>query len=172
LKTDEWLDEVNEHDEVLGPRRRSDIHRLKLRHRSVHLLVFDERGQVFLQRRSPHKDVNPGLWDTSAAGHVDAGEEVLTAAYRELEEELGLIPTNPLEFLLKLEANAETGWEFISLFKTIAEKPVTLDPDEILEGQWIQASQLDEWIDHGGDGLTLTFMRIWHCYRSLIFKNH
>ena len=72
---DELLYEVDEHDAIIGPRTRGELHRLKLRHRAVHILLFNRRGEVFLQKRSASKDINPGLWDTSAAGHVDFGED-------------------------------------------------------------------------------------------------
>ncbi len=167
VNVDEWLDEVNEQDEVQGRKRRSEIHRLNLRHRSVHILVFDQGGRLFLQRRALNKDINPGLWDTSAAGHVDAGEDIWTSALRELQEELGLTPKTPLECLLKLEAEAATGWEFISLFRTVAESPMILEPEEIQEGQWMSEKAVDAWIEMGGNGLTQTFMRIWAHYRRL-----
>lgn len=165
--TDEWLAVVNERDEVVDRRLRSDIHRLQLRHRSVHLLVFNPNNEIFLQRRALSKDINPGLWDTSAAGHVDFGEEILTSALRELREELGITPRSTPEFLIKLEADANTGWEFISLFKTVAEEPLVLEASEILEGKWLSELALNHWIDTGGHGLTATFLRIWSTYRLL-----
>jgi isopentenyl-diphosphate Delta-isomerase len=59
-------------------------------HVAAFLWVFDERGRIVLQERSPDKDVWPGRWDASAAGHVQAGEPIEDAARRELAEELGL----------------------------------------------------------------------------------
>src|SRR6266446_2861813 len=49
---DEIFDVVNESDEVIGQERRSEVHRLGLQHRAVHVLVFNARGEVFLQKRS------------------------------------------------------------------------------------------------------------------------
>ena len=93
---DELLTEVDSEDRVIGPRARGEIHRLGLRHRSVHILVFNPRGELFLQQRAASKDINPGLWDTSAAGHVDHGESYDACARRELREELGIeAPTCP-----------------------------------------------------------------------------
>ena len=59
-------------------------------HRAVHILVFNQRGELFLQKRSMSKDNDPGMWDSSAAGHVDSGESYLDCATREIEEELGV----------------------------------------------------------------------------------
>ena len=58
---EEIFDVVNEHDEVIGRERRSEVHRLGLMHRAVHVLVFNSRGEVFLQKRSMKKDRQPGV---------------------------------------------------------------------------------------------------------------
>jgi hypothetical protein len=46
-----------------------------VKHRAVHILVFNARGQVFLQKRSLKKDLHPGVWDSSTSGHLDTGED-------------------------------------------------------------------------------------------------
>ena len=85
---EELLSVVDEHDRVVGYRERGEVHRLGLRHRAVHVMVFNRRGEVFLQKRSLNKDEFPGLWDSSAAGHLAPGEGYAECALRELEEEL------------------------------------------------------------------------------------
>src|SRR5436189_1915417 len=87
---EEIFDVVNERDEVIDRKPRSEVHRLGLLHRAVHVLVFNSRGQIFLQKRSMKKDRQPGLWDSSASGHVDSGEDYDTTAVREAREEIGL----------------------------------------------------------------------------------
>ena len=81
---EEVFDVVNERDEVIGQNTRRQVHRLGLMHRAVHVLVFNAGGQVFLQKRSMLKDRQPGLWDSSASGHVDAGEDYDTCVVREV----------------------------------------------------------------------------------------
>jgi ADP-ribose pyrophosphatase YjhB (NUDIX family) len=88
--TEEIFDIVNERDEVVGQAPRSEVHRTGLRHRAVHVLVFNARGEVFLQKRSMLKDTAKGKWDSSASGHVDSGEDYDPCAVRELREEIGL----------------------------------------------------------------------------------
>src|SRR6476661_7514198 len=105
---EEIFDVVNEHDEVIGQERRSEVHRLGLQHRAVHVLVFNARGDVFLQKRSMKKDTFPGAWDSSASGHLDTGETYDACALRELREEIGLKVEQVPEKLFKLAASPET----------------------------------------------------------------
>ena len=102
------FDVVNERDEVIGQATRPEVHRRGLMHRATHVLVFNSRGQVFLQKRSLKKDRQPGLWDSSASGHLDCGEDYDACAVRELREEIGLELRAPLQRLFKLAAMS--GW--------------------------------------------------------------
>jgi isopentenyldiphosphate isomerase len=85
----EILEVVDKYGNVLKLAKRSEIHRNpSLIHRVVHVLVFDKKGRLLLQKRSLNKDVAPGKWDTSVGGHVNPGEDILEAAKREMKEEL------------------------------------------------------------------------------------
>ena len=95
---DELIAFVNSNDQIIGTKSRSEVHSLGLLHRAVHVLVFNDHRQVFLQKRSMRKDENPGLWDTSAAGHVDAGESYAMCAVREILEELGIQSNKTMKF--------------------------------------------------------------------------
>lgn len=73
---------------------RTVVHQCGLRHRVIHVLVREQRGDqngVWLQQRDPSRPVLPGYFDWTATGHVDAGEELRIAAARELCEESGLV---------------------------------------------------------------------------------
>jgi len=54
-------------------------------------MVFNKQGDLLLQKRSMSKDIGPGKWDTSVGGHVNPGEDVYSAAVREMDEELGIV---------------------------------------------------------------------------------
>ncbi|MGZ8217574.1 NUDIX hydrolase [Methylomagnum sp.] len=162
----ERLYEVDEHDHVIGPRARGELHRLGLRHRAVHILVFNGRGELFLQKRATTKDINPGLWDTSAAGHVDFGESYDQCAARELAEELGVESPAALEFLFKLPATDQTGWEFVQVYRAQYDGELRLCADEITEGRWFNMDEMNAWLAQGGEGLTTSFQVIWRTYNT------
>lgn len=71
-------------------RGRTEVHAKGLWHRTVHVWAFDESGRILFQLRSREKENNPGLLDTSCAGHITAGDTSKKAALRELKEELGI----------------------------------------------------------------------------------
>ena len=143
---EEIFDVVNERDEVIGQKPRSEIHRLKLNHRAVHVLVFNSRGELFLQKRSMKKDCFPGAWDSSASGHLDSGESYDACAVRELREEIGLELARPPERLFKVAACPETGHEFVWVYRCAAEGPFTLHPEEIEGGDWFSPVRLNQWL--------------------------
>ena len=107
---EEYFDVVNDRDEVIAQELRREVHRKGLKHRAVHVLVFNAKGHVFLQKRSQKKDQFPGTWDSSASGHLAPGETYDDAAVRETFEEIGLklaeVPTR----LFKMNACKETGY--------------------------------------------------------------
>ncbi len=157
----EILAVVDEHDEIIDYRPRNEIHTLNLRHRAVHILVFNEQKQLFLQKRSQNKDTNPGLWDTSAAGHVDKGEDYAQCAIREIEEELGVKPKAALKALFKLAPTAELGMEFIQVFCCYHSGPFQLAADEIEDGAWFNNEQVNQRVAADDPTLTQTFKTIW-----------
>ncbi|OAH97210.1 NUDIX hydrolase [Methylomonas methanica] len=162
----ELLDVVDKDDAVIAQQPRSVIHANRLRHRAVHILVFNDAGQLFLQKRSMKKDLNKGLWDTSAAGHVDAGESYASCAPRELQEELG-VSVESLEALFKLEPSTDLGMEFIQVYRCRHNGPFELETDEIDEGCWVDQVILDERVAGNDPTLTLTFKIIWHRFRNI-----
>lgn len=140
---EEIFDIVNENDEVESQLPRSQAHAQHLRHRAVHLLIFNQAGEIFLQKRAAWKDVNPWLWDSGAAGHVAAGEDYETSAHREIREELGV--DCPLEKIGKLPPSEITGNEFIEVFIGRHEGPFNLQKIEIATGAFFKMSQIREW---------------------------
>src|SRR5207248_10342261 len=100
---DERFPIVDKNDRILRSASRSEVHGNNLRHRAVHILIFNPVGEVYLQQRSRWKDRHPLKWDSSAAGHVIATESYDDTAQRELKEELGI--SVALKKIVKLSAS-------------------------------------------------------------------
>ncbi len=169
----ELLDVVDAADQVVAQRSRGDVHKLRLMHRSVHVLVFNARGELLLQKRSMQKDECQGMWDSSCAGHVESGQSYEETAPRELAEELGLSNQAELDALFKMPATEDNGLEFAMVYRTQHEGPFTFAEDEIDEVAWFSAEQVDEWVADTTaskpgheQSLTSGFCEIWQCYRS------
>lgn len=157
----EIFDVVNERDEVIGRQPRSEVHRLGLMHRAVHVLVFNSRRQIFLQKRSLTKDRQPGVWDSSASGHVDSGEDYDACAVRELREEIGLQLSTAPQRLFKLAASAETDQEHVWVYRCEAEGPFTLHPDEIERGGWFTLDETNRWMMEKPHEFARALLLIW-----------
>ncbi len=159
--SEEIFDVVNDRDEVVGQAPRSEVHRTGLRHRAVHVLVFDRAGRIFLQKRSMQKDCFPGAWDSSASGHLDRGEAYDDCAVREVWEEIGVRLEGAPERLFKLEAGPETGQEFCWIYRAFHEGPFRLHPDEIERGDWFELDRVKRWLDEEPGAFAAAFVAIW-----------
>ena len=161
VMAEEFFDIVNERDEPVGRASRREAHARGLRHRAVHILIWNAAGRVFLQQRSRTKDVAPGLWDSSCSGHVDAGEEYDVSARRELGEELGLRLEQPPRRWFFVEAGPQTGQEFVWVYRLSHEGPFVLAPAEIDRGQWFDPAQLGREMTERPGEFSPAFRYIW-----------
>lgn len=159
--SDEIFDVVNAHDEVVGRAPRREVHRTGLMHRAIHVFIFNARGEIFLQKRSMSKDSSPGLWDSSASGHLDSGEDYDACAMRELREEIGLDVSAPPRRVFKVSPCAETGQEFVWLYEGASEGPFTLHPEEIERGDWFTRMWVTQWISERPQDFAPAFVLLW-----------
>jgi 16S rRNA (adenine1518-N6/adenine1519-N6)-dimethyltransferase len=161
---DERLPVVDKSDRILRYERRSEVHGNNLRHRAVHILIFDQAGEVYLQQRSRWKDRHPLRWDSSAAGHLATGESYQETARRELEEELGI--NVPLEKILELPASAHTEQEFVWLYRgKICGNPI-INRREIETGTFFPPAIIDGWVAARPENFAPGFVECWKAYRG------
>jgi 16S rRNA (adenine1518-N6/adenine1519-N6)-dimethyltransferase len=156
---------VDENDRLLSDAPRSQVHGNNLRHRAVHLFIFNRLGELFLQKRSRWKDRHPLLWDSSAAGHVEAGEEYDETAARELEEELGV--KAELTRAVKLPCQKNTGWEFIWLYRGEHEGPFHLAKAEIEHGEFFPVDVISRWIKARPNDFAPGFLECWKAFQAV-----
>ncbi len=170
----ELLDVVDAQDRFVETLSRGEIHQRKLMHRSVHVLVFNKSKRVLLQKRSMQKDECAGMWDTSCAGHVEAGQSYTETAPRELVEELGFSPVEPLTRLFKMAPTPDNGMEFAMVYRTDYEGPFSIAEDEIDEVDWFDFEVVDRWVSavmspaepDQPQNITSGFCEIWRRFRT------
>src|SRR4051794_24381052 len=144
--SEEIFDIVDDRDQVIGQCPRREVHRVGHKHRAIHVLVFNSRGEVFLQKRSMSKDTYPGVWDSSSSGHLDTGEDYDACSLRELREEIGLVTKLSPRRLFKIDACRDTGQEFVWVYRYESEGPFTLHLEEIERGDWFAPAYVTSWI--------------------------
>ena len=164
LEDAELLPVVDSEDRVVGSARRDEVHQKGLRHRAVHVLIFDGDGQFFFQKRALYNESSPGLWDSSVAGHVDAGESYDQCCLREVAEEVGLwIKKVPMR-LFKLPATPITDMEFSWIYRLDTVVPLVPDYVEMERGAWFSVNAIDRWIEKRPEEMSPSF--------RVIFSGH
>ena len=164
LAPNERFPVVDEYDEIQGHATRSEVHGNNLRHRAVHILIFNQVGDVYLQQRSRWKDQHPLKWDSSAAGHVTAGENYDETARRELKEELGV--DVPLERIFGLTASSRTDHEFIRGYRGVVSGDLFPNRCEIERGVFFAPAVIDGWTSARPGDFAPGFLESWKAYRQ------
>ncbi len=167
LVHNEYVEVVDSSNKPLGVMSRDEVHRQGLYHRSVLVLVYDHLNRLLIQKRHQSKEVYPGRWDLSATGHVVAGESTVDAAYRELKEEVGVIPAR-IRLITTISGRPETNYEFVYLYDAgkISEHPMP-DPLEVESIRFIDQDDMETLIREFPEILTPGLVYFWR--RQLLF---
>jgi len=168
---------VDEADRRLGSMSKALCHQGRgVLHRAFSLLIFNHRGELLLQQRSPTKRLWPLYWSNSCCSHPRHSESMEAATRRRLAEELGV--HCDLKFLFKFQYQAQfdaTGaeHELCSVFIGRSDEPLTINREEIFDWRWIKPEALQRHLA-GADSTRYTpwFMlewtRIWRDHRSAV----
>lgn len=153
----EVFDVVDDKDKVVGQRLGRECVRLGLLHRAIAILLFDESGAVYIQRRADWMGWYPGHWTLSVMGHVSSGETYEQAAKRELREELGV------ECELRWIAKVKTpDWpygdlverEYLAIFEgRVKSQKITLS-EETREGRFVGFEEFVKMVSERPEELT------------------
>lgn len=125
---DEVIDLVNENNKIIGEVLKSKAHNEKLWHREVGVIIINDKNEILLQQRARNKRY-PLKWVISAGGHINVGEKPEDAAYRELDEELGI--RTDLKFIELKKGLGRLEHNFIYWYIGVYNDPIT----DILESE-------------------------------------
>ncbi len=161
---------VDADDQVIGQAPRGEVHARGLgRHRVGCVLVFNEAGELLIQKRSPTVSMYPNCWTVSCAGHVAYGDTYEATAVRELAEEVGITATaGDLELMGKLEIIMPTEDEFWQVYTyTTDQKEFTLQREEVSATQFIGREELRRMVEDPGSELCERARRL---FRHFLFS--
>ncbi|EMI5491167.1 NUDIX hydrolase YfcD [Providencia stuartii] len=137
----EWVDIVDDNNEVIAQATRRQMRAENLRHRATYIVVHDGMGKILVQRRTDIKDFYPGYLDATAGGVVTQGENILDSAKREAQEELGVSGVPFAEHgLFYYEGENCRIWG--GLFSCVSHGPFALQESEIVEVSWLTPDEI------------------------------
>lgn len=156
---------VDENDNEIGTISKGDAHDAKgTLHRAFSLFIFNDKGELLLQQRSPEKRLWGGYWSNSCCSHPRAGEKMDEAIHRRLEQELGM--TAHLEFVYKFSYQADFGehgaeHELCWVYVGRATSEVHANTSEISDWRWISSAVLDAEMHETPEHFTPWFKLEW-----------
>lgn len=148
----EILDLVNDQDEVIGTIDRNDYDRMVEQNlgylRSVELLIRNSEGRYWIPTRTGDKRIAPNGLDYSMGGHVDAGEEYIDAALREIREELNLdLKPEDLIFVTKFEPASIHYFRVVYLYET--DETPQYNPADFVKAEWLSLYEIEQRLNSG-----------------------
>lgn len=137
----EWVDIVDENNDVIAQASRQQMRAQRLRHRATYIVVHDGMGKILVQRRTETKDFYPGWLDATAGGVVQTGEHMLESARREAEEELGIAGVPFADHgLFYFDGDNCRVWG--ALFSCVTYGPFALQEGEVAEVCWMTPQEV------------------------------
>lgn len=132
---------IDRDDNYLGIGDKIDVHKRGQLHRAFSVILYNQAGQMLLQRRALSKYHSPGLWANSCCGHPFIEEIPKKAAERRLREELGFTCAVDFRTRIKYFLNVDHGMiehEYVHVFDAIILDGAhfNLNEKEVMEIRW------------------------------------
>jgi isopentenyl-diphosphate delta-isomerase type 1 len=167
----ELLTVVDENDNLIKAEERKVVHSSTLWHRGIHVFVFNNKGELLVQLRSPIKDKYPNTYDCSVSAQVSFGEEYEKTVLRELEEELGIKNAGIKPLLHFRMPYGPKDYHICKLFECIHDKNIKPN-EEVSEIKFFKMNELKKLINEKPEMFTPWFVEILKWYFKTKNKLH
>ena len=169
---DELIDLLDEKGNTIGTIMKSEAHKTGAWHKAAGTFIYNPKRGILLQLRHKDKEICPDMWDISCSGHVGAGEDVREAAWREIEEEIGLkIPPDKLEYLFteltRIKTNDFISNEFGNIFLAYTDAEIeelNLQEEEVADARYFSLDEFELMVERK-DGNVVPH---WGMYKKVI----
>lgn len=169
---------VDEQDQEIGYQDKLSCHAGHgTLHRAFSLFIFNNDGDLLLQKRSQNKRLWPLYWSNSCCSHPRRGEIMEQAIHRRLQQELGI--STDLQYLYKFiyqvpfddtGAEHELCWVFVGQ----SADEVKINKNEIADWRFVSAKNLETEMKQTPDQFTpwfkLEWQRLTTDYRHILQK--
>ena len=160
---------VSEKDEILGVMDKMQAHENGILHRAFSVFLFNDKGEMLLQKRAAGKYHSPNQWTNAVCSHPRLDETYLEAAERRLKEELGI--ETPITYRFNFLYKADVGqnlWEheLDHVFTGNFEGEFKLNEDEVSEVRYISIDDLDKEMSENPESFTEWFKIILKEYKQ------
>lgn len=159
---------VSENDEVLGLMEKMQAHENGILHRAFSVFLFNDKGEMLLQKRAAEKYHSPNQWTNACCSHPRNGETYLEAANRRLKEELGIEAnlTPKFHFIYKADVGGNlTEHELDHVFTGNYQHSFNLNEEEVSEVRYISMEDLDREMKETPENFTEWFKIILEEYK-------
>lgn len=151
---------VDENDQEKGIMNKLEAHQKGLLHRAFSVLIYNEKGEMLIQKRATSKYHSPGLWSNTCCSHPSPGETIEQAAKRRLQEEMGLSASLKISghILYNVDfPNGLTEHEYDHILTGISNSIPKPDSSEVEDFKWVSIPELKKEIVSRPDNFTYWF---------------
>ena len=151
---------VDKNDNQVGLMPKLEAHEKGVLHRAFSIFIFNSKYELLLQKRASSKYHSGGLWTNTCCSHPREGEDILDAANRRLDEEMGITTSlrKVYDFIYKAELdNQLTEYEFDHVFYGVFDNDPILNKDEAEDFKWVDMETLNNDIIKNEDNYTVWF---------------
>jgi len=151
---------VDESDQPIGTMEKMEVHQKALLHRAFSVFIFNNKGEMLLQKRAAEKYHSPGLWTNACCSHPQPSVETIPAATKRLQEEMGFTTTLEKVFDFVYKASFDNGlteYEFDHVLVGNYEGKIIPNPEEVADYCYLSLPEINKMLLSDPDTYTSWF---------------